>query len=151
MPRRWFIEVDQSGRMEMSGDTVVAVANGFSVTVRITPDVKDIVRETLRRRGVRPRLIMIRMFVAAITLALQDHLAEIGGIVIDEEYIGYEAELKSLLLDRLRKLGCQREATDVTISRVGKKSPAHFAAICVTRRQAKADITPTPEALLELC
>jgi hypothetical protein len=85
MPRRWFIEVDQSGRMEMSGDTVVAVANGFSVTVRITPDVKEVVGETLRRRGVRPRLIMIRMFVAAITSAPQDHLAEIGGIVIDEE------------------------------------------------------------------
>ena len=116
MPKQWHIEIDQSGRMEMSGDTIVAAANGFAVTVRITPEVKEFVRRSLERRGVKPRLVMIRMFVGAIVLALQDHLREVGAVTIDEEYIGYEAEMKSLLLDRLRSFGADLDANDITIS-----------------------------------
>jgi hypothetical protein len=151
MPKQWHIEIDQSGRMEMSGDTVVAAANGFAITVRITPEVKESVRRSLERRGVKPRLVMIRMFVGAIVLALQDHLRESGALTIDEEYIGYEAETKSLLLDRLRSFGADLDANDITISRIGKKSPAHVAGIRVMRRQVKANKTPTPDELLKFC
>ena len=96
------IEVDQSGRMEMSGDTTVAISNGFTVTVRITAKVKPRVREALRAQGVKPKLITIRMFVGAILLGIQDHLVETDSLTIDEEYTGYEAVIKSLLLDRIR-------------------------------------------------
>ena len=92
MGRTNHVEVDQSGRMEMSGETIVAVANGFAVTVRITAEVKGVVREALRHRGVKARMIMIRMFVGAIVLAVQDHLSEFDMLTIDEEYIGYETE-----------------------------------------------------------
>lgn len=151
MPRQWHIEIDQSGRMEMSGDTVVAAANGFAVTVRITPEVKESVRGSLERRGVKPRLVMIRMFVGAIVLALQDHLRQVGAVTIDEEYIGYEAETKSLLLDRLRSFGANLDANDITIARIGKKSPAHVAGIRVMRRQASANKTPTADEFLKYC
>jgi len=96
-------------------------------------------------------MIMIRMFVGAILLAIQDHLAEVWSLTIDEEYIGYEAVIKSLLLDRIRALGFEFAGDDIRIARIGKKSPAHRAAIRVTRRQAGADKTPTTEELLEVC
>jgi hypothetical protein len=145
------VEVDQSGRMEMSGDTTVAASDGFTVTVRVTAQVKQEVREALRDRGVKPKLFMIRVFVGAILLAIQDHLTEVGILTIDEEYTGYEAAIKSLLLDRIRALGFEFAGDDIRIARIGKKSPAHRAAIRVTRQQAKADKTPTVKELLEVC
>jgi len=137
--------------MEMSGETTVAASDSFAATVRITARVKQEVREALRDQGVKPKMIMIRMFVGAILLAIQDHLSEVGALTIDEEYIGYEAVIRSLLLDRVRDLGFSFVADDICIARIGKKSPAHRAAIRVTRRQAIADKTPTAKELLEVC
>jgi len=145
------VEVDQSGRMEMSGDTIVAVSNDFTVTVKVTARVKRRVREALLKRGVKPRMVMIRMFVGAILLAIRDHLEEISTLTVDEEYIGYEAIIKSLLLDRLRSLGFKFVKDDIVVARIGRKSPAHRAAIRVTRRQVKADKIPSAEELLEVC
>ncbi|MFQ5858080.1 MAG: hypothetical protein ACE5LU_20945, partial [Anaerolineae bacterium] len=64
---------------------------------------------------------------------------------------GYEAIIKSLLLDRIRALGFEFTTDDIHIVRIGKDSPAHRAAIRVTRQQARADKTPTVEELLEVC
>ncbi|MCB0232375.1 MAG: hypothetical protein KDI07_17250 [Anaerolineae bacterium] len=145
------IEVDQSGRIEMAGDTVIAAADGFVVTVRVRAEVKMTVRDALKQRGVKTRMIMIRMFVGGIVMALQDNLRTIDSLTIDEEYIGYEAEIKSLLIDRLRSLDLQLDPHLITVARVGKKSPAHHAAIRVTRKQVQADLTPTATELLEMC
>ena len=145
------VEVDQSGRMEMSGETTIAVSNDLTVTVRVTARVKRKVREALLERGVKPKMVMIRMFVGAILLAVRDHLGEIYMLTIDEEYTGYEAVIKSLLLDRVRSLGSEFTRDDIIITRIGKNSPAHRAAIRVTRRQVTADKMPPAEELLEVC
>jgi hypothetical protein len=96
-------------------------------------------------------MVMIRMFVGTILLAVHDHLGEISTLMIDEEYTGYEAVIKSLLLDRVQSLGSEFTRDDIIITRIGKNSPAHWAAIRVTRRQVTADITPSAEELLEVC
>jgi hypothetical protein len=137
--------------MEMSGATTIAVSNGFTVTVRVTARVKQEVRQALLEQGIKPRMVMIRMFVGAVLLAIRDHLEQIDLLTIDEEYTGYEATIKSLLLDRIRAMGHEFIRESIMISRVGKKSPAHRAAIRVTRRQAKADKTPSAEELLGVC
>lgn len=145
------LEVDQSGRVEMSGTTVVALSNDAAITVRITASVKQQVQQELRRRGVKSRLVMVRLFVSAILLALASYPEQITALLIDEEYLGYEAEIKSLLIDRAQQLGMALTRDDIHIARVGKKSPAHKAAIQVTRRQAKTTHTPTAEELLAFC
>jgi hypothetical protein len=109
--------------------------------VRVTARVKQEVRQALLERGAKSRMVMIRMFVGAILPAIRDHLEEIDLLKIDEEYTGYEATIKSLLLDRIRALGFEFPRGSIVIPRVGKKSPAHRAAIRVTRCQAKADKT----------
>jgi hypothetical protein len=145
------IEVDQSGRIEMSGETTVAASNDFTVTVRVTARVKQEVREALLERGVKPRMLMIRMFVGTILLAIHDHLRDIHLLTIDEEYTGYEAAIKSLLLDRIRALGVEFRKESIVIAWIGKGSPAHRAAIKVTRRQAIADKAPSVKEFLEVC
>jgi hypothetical protein len=137
--------------MEMSGDTVVAISNGFTVTIKITARVKLQVRRTLEERGVKSNLVMIRMFLGAIVLAMRDHLAEFTDVTIDEEYTGDEAIIKSLLLDRMRSLGGTLTPHNTRIARIGKQSPAHRAAIQVLRCQAIADQSPTARELLEVC
>jgi len=92
------VDVDQSGRMALSGETAVAVSNGFTVAVRVTARVKQEVRQALLARGIKPRMVMIRTFVGAVLLAIRDHLTQIDLLTIDEEYTGYEAIIKSLLL-----------------------------------------------------
>jgi hypothetical protein len=137
--------------MEMSGETTVAASDDLTVTVRVTATVKRKVREELLKQGVKPNMLMIRMFVGSILLAIRDHLGEISILTLDGEYTGYEAVLKSLLLDRIRSLGFELTKDDIVIARIGKNSPAHRAAIRVTRRQVKADKTPSAEELLEVC
>jgi hypothetical protein len=137
--------------MEMSGETTIAVSDHFTVTLRVSASVKQAVRQALLARGVKPNMVMIRMFVGAILLALDKHLTQVSRLIIDEEYTGYEAVLKSLLTDRARTSGVRLARENIVISRIGKNSPAHHAAIRVTRRQARADLTPTVEELLGFC
>ena len=142
------VEVDQSVRMEMSGDTVVAASDDFATTVMITARVKQQVKESLLRRGVKPNMVMIRMFVGAILLAIHEHLAEIGSLTIDDEYDGYQVVIRSLLLDRIRALESAFTKDRIVIVHIGRKSRAHRAAIRVTRGQVKADKTLTAAELL---
>ena len=72
----------------MSGDTVVAISNGFTVTIKITAKVKLQVRRTLEGRGVKSNLVMIRMFVGAIVLAMRGHLAEVTVLHIPNRETG---------------------------------------------------------------
>jgi hypothetical protein len=51
----------------------------------------------------------------------------------------------------MHSLGGTLTPHNTRIVRIGKQSPAHRAAIQVTRRQAKADQTPTARELLEVC
>jgi len=135
----------------MSGETVVAASNDFTITVKVLPQVKQAVRAALLARGTKLRMVMIRMFVSAVMLAIKDHAAAVSCLIIDEEYSGYEAVIKALLLDRIRALGVEFPKENIAISRVGKQSPAHRAAIMVTRREVKADMQPTVEELLKFC
>lgn len=135
----------------MPGDTVVAASNSFTATIKISAKVKLQVRRTLEERRVKPNLVMIRMFVGAIVLATRDYLADITDLAIDEEYTGYETIIKSLLLDRMQRLGGTLTSHHIRIARIGKHSPAHRVAIRVTRHQAQADQSPTAGDLLAVC
>jgi hypothetical protein len=117
------VEVDQSGRIEMSGETTIAVSNGFTVTVRVIARVKQEVRQALLEQGIKPRMVMIRMFVGAILLAIRDHLKQIDLLTIDEEYTGYEATIKSLLLDRIRALGYEFHRVQLLLSPTASPIP----------------------------
>lgn len=127
----------------MSGDTTVAVSDGFTCTVKLTAKVKQELWDVLRARGVKPNLISICIFVGVIVLAIEDHREVVSGVMIDEEYSGYDEVIKSLLADRMRALGAALSRKEIWVDRIGKKSPAHRAAIRVTREQASADKSPT--------
>jgi hypothetical protein len=61
------------------------------------------------------------------------------------------ARVRKRGLDRIRALGFDFAKEDVVIARVGKQSPAHRAAIRVTRRQVRADRAPSAQELVKFC
>lgn len=77
----------------------------------------------------------------ALFLLLSERLDALGGITIDTEYPGHEAEIKSLLLHLLRQNGRRVEADAIVFAQIGKASPAHDLAIGVTRGQYRAHRT----------
>ena len=64
------------------GMRTTGATDGGSTTVRVTARVKKEVRERLRQRGVKPRVVMIRIFVGAILLAVENHLAEVESLTL---------------------------------------------------------------------
>jgi hypothetical protein len=146
------VEVDQSGRIEEFGrDTVVAVSNGFTYTIRLTAAVKGELRGVLAERGVRKKLIPLRIFVATIILAILEYKDSLTFLMIDQEYTGYDNELRTLVVDRMRAIGTRFERDSVWVTAIGKKSPAHRAAIKVMRKQANPNRTAKFDDLLRYC
>lgn len=67
-------------------------------------------------------------------MLLEDHLDILNQVAIDTEYIGHEAQIKSLLLRQIWRKQPSFEADQVVFRRVGKKSPAHIKAERVRRK-----------------
>ena len=92
------VEVDQSGRIEvLTTDTALGFSNDLQAAVLISAAVKRNCSKQLRARGIRPKMISIRMFAAGLYLLLEKHLNQIEDMTIDREFPGWEAEIKGLL------------------------------------------------------
>ena len=81
------IEIDQSGRIEvLTVDTALGFSNKHQSAVLIPAVVKKQVSGRLFDRGVRPKLVSIRMFAAGLCLLLEEYLPIIGILTIDREF-----------------------------------------------------------------
>lgn len=95
------IEVDQSIKIERPGDTVLAFANGISHAIIIPSQVKTEAFRALWKRGKSRKIARIMLFSACIYLLVKDSLPDIQRIIIDEEYTGQEANIRSFLWGRV--------------------------------------------------
>lgn len=146
------IEVDQSGRMEvLTEDTALGFSNGYRASILIPASVKRETSRALRDKGVRPKMISIRMFAAGVFLLLKDYLDRIGTMTIDTEYPGWEPEIKGLLLAHIRRQASGFANEDVVFDQIGKGSPAHDIAWRTYRGKRAADRQVTAEELLKYC
>ena len=134
------IEVDQSGHIEATKDnTALAFSNGKTYSILIpTRTARACVRELHRKRIKAPNL-QTRLFSAALFFLLKDHVNEHISIVIDVEYMGLDRDIRKQLLELLRQDGIFADASQITFTHIGKKSPAHDLAIATYRGKTKAD------------
>lgn len=119
------VEVDQSIKIEQSGATVLAFANGVSHAIVIPGRTKVAAYKLLLLKGKTPAVAYLLVFAACLYLLLKDHLDQLHRVVIDQEYVGQETNLKSFLLEYLKREGYGFEADQITFALVGKHSPAH--------------------------
>jgi len=145
---RLHLKVDQSSKIETSHDTILAYSNSRQYTMRLSSRVKREALARLRKRGRSKPRAVIYLFAAGLFLLLRDVLEQVSQVTIDLEYIGHEADIKSMLMRFARMNGLQFEADAITFAAIGKGSAAHELAISVFRGHRKADRAVTAAELL---
>ena len=118
------IEVDQSNKIEDSGSTVIAFANGIGDAVLTPSSVKGQAIHWLRRNHTLQAPAHVLDFAAAVFLLLEPHLDQLDKVVIDVEYTGYNRRIKDFLLTRIWRNHPGFEAWRIEFGQVGK-GPAH--------------------------
>lgn len=146
------VDVDMSGRVEETNrPTALAMANGLKFSIRISAADKREVIDTLSRQ--RPYLartrIHILVFTALLYLLVKGHIEKLRLVIVDPEYPGHEAAIKSQTLTFLRRQGIKVFKDQITFQRVTKKSPAHKLAYQVFKGVAATDRVITAEELLK--
>jgi len=145
------IEVDQSGKVEvLTVDTALAFSDGIAASILVPATVKREVYQRLKARGVKRKIIIVRMFAAGLFLLLVDHLESIETMVIDVEYEGWDAEIRGVLLAHIREVSPCVHKDQIVFGYVGKKSRAHKAALAVFRKTREPRKRMTARELLNL-
>jgi hypothetical protein len=146
------IEIDQSGRIEvLTVDTAFGFSNRRQSAILVPVAVKRQVSGQLHARGVRPKLVSVRMFAASLFLLLEDHLAEIDLLTIDREFPGWEPVIKGFLLDHIRSRYGWFPTEAIAFGEIGKASRAHLVAWRTYRGERPAEKVITSSQLLKRC
>ena len=144
------LEVDQSGRIEESGPTAIAVSNGKHRTTLLSARVKREVFGRLRRMGNSSKRACVRTFAAGVFLTILPVCDSNTRIAIDLEYPGYEATIKSMLLRWGQKAGVSVPPESISFRQIGRSSPAHHRAYHVFRKTQEPDRVLSVADLMDL-
>ncbi len=131
-------QVDQSGRLEDARMTVWAIADGESRSLAMSAPVKRRAFAILKRRHITGARALVRVYTAALFLLLRDIISAPGiDIELDREYPGYDADIKAMLLQKLRRAGINVSGEAIGVTNVGKGAQAHDVAwkVFVGRRK----------------
>lgn len=118
------VEVDQSNKVEQSGPTVIAFANGLEHAVVIPSKTKAAAFRALRDRGKTKSESILIIFAAGLYFLLENHLAQLWQVTIDIEYTRHSANIKASLLRFIRRKDPSFPSQKIVFRRVGKGSPA---------------------------
>lgn len=132
------VQVDQSIKIEQPGNTVLAFSNGISFAVVVSPEVKHAAIRILRARGKSRDVARVLVFAAGVYLLLADFLDNLDLVVVDTEYVGYDAVIKAFLLHHIWQEHPTFDGQSIIFAQVGKTAPAHAKANAVRRRQDKS-------------
>ena len=144
------ILIDLSGRIEQTNMcTVVAYSNGHSKSIYISAKSKRKLQDLFKKVN-KPRMFVIRTYVALLFLLVKDDVGSITSLSIDKEYEGHEELVRGQLINLIRKDGRFFEKQKIQFCLVGKKSNCHKVAINTFRGDASPDITVTYEDIVRL-
>jgi hypothetical protein len=146
------VEIDQSGRIEvLTVDTALALSNAIQSAVLIPSAVKREVWNELRARGVKGKMISLRMFAAGLYLLLENYLEKVQAITIDIEFPGRYSEIKGLLLNLIYRRAPHFRGEQISFRQIGRGSPAHHIAWLTYRGEREAERKVTTGELLRFC
>ena len=98
------IEVDQSGKIEQTNtDTIVALSNDISYTVRLHRKDKRVLKSYFRATHVQGRS-RYRVFAAVVAILLAQ-VKPSTGILLDNEYKGHEHFIRQHIMQYVQLLG----------------------------------------------
>jgi len=144
----YVVEVDQSIKVEDPGDTFLAFSDGISYVIKIPFSVKRKGIQALRNQGKPKKRAKLLLFAACVFLLLEDHLEQLQRVTVDNEYDGRQADIKSFLMEYIRRKEPTFDSESIEVKAVGKRSPADHLAGAVRRGKREADRVITAGELL---
>ena len=143
------VEVDQSIKFENTKrDTVLAFSNAITFTLLIPASVKRDCVTLLRKKITSGSTLYTQLFATCLFLLLRNYMNQLGMVIIDGEYTGKEAQIKQHLLHLFRNRGYKVDSQQITFGSIGKKSPAHEAAIETLRGNLNPNLIVRLEDML---
>ena len=115
------IEVDQSGKIENSCDTVIAFSNKEQFTVLLPQKLKNKLLKSITPK----RQAIYKIFARAVYCCIKDYLDIDKQIIMDDEYRKHGNDIKSYLLNDIRKEKQLFNKHLIIIRPIGEKSKAH--------------------------
>lgn len=146
----YVVEIDQSIKIEQSGDTVLAFSNSISHAIVIPSKVKREGFRALKEKGKSKERAQLLLFAAGVFLLLEDYLDQLERVEIDVEYTEKDADIKSFLLRLIWARSPTFEPERIIFRRVGKGSPADKKARAVREGRDKDYRQITAKELLSL-
>jgi len=146
----YVVEVDQSIKVEDPGDTFLAFSDSISYAIQIPFSVKQKGLQALRNQGKPKKRAKLLLFAACVFLLLEGHLEQLQRVTVDNEYDGRQADIKSFLVEYIKKKDPTFEAERIEIRAIGKRSPADHLAGAVRRGKREADRVITARELLSV-
>lgn len=143
-------QIDQSQKIEQTEkDTVLACSwkEDHNYTLLLKRQDKRLLQAIFRKTN-RPKLFPYLTLSALIALVIKAVKPE-SSVTIDNEYMGYETLILEQTKRHLESLKL-KPIPHLTISHIGKLSPAHTAATNITVRHRKPSVTTNPEEILRL-
>ncbi len=137
-------EVDQSIRVEeLTRDTFVALANSENnFVVRLSSKDKRRLCEYFRQIG-QPKRFAPKVFSAIIILAVRNFKNNVGELLVDIEYPGYELLITDIIKGQFPNIL-------IYFGVIGKKSPAHYAAYGTYLSKRKLDLVVGYKEILRI-
>jgi len=118
------IEVDQSGRTDQTNKTtVLALSNKTSYAIVISSIEKRKLVAHFKKKNPEwsKSRICYQIFIELLFRLLEKHIHNTSLIILDEEYPGYQGDIKNRLLNRF---GNDLDI-DLVVRNIGKGSAAH--------------------------
>jgi hypothetical protein len=149
----WF--VDQSGKWEESGSTVIGISDTYTYSVLIKSNVKRhvwrYICNSMQERNRSNRAKRMRLFVYTLFLSLRGYLREGDKLVVDIEYAGHESNIRDFLVHlfkRFTKISIGQ--SNIQFALLGKDAMCHAVAIQTFRGYEKAEKELLMEDYVEL-
>lgn len=144
------VEVDQSNKVEDSGDTFLAFSDGISWAIQVPFSVKQAGLQALRSKGKPKARATLMVFAACVFLLLENHLGQMDRVIVDNEYDGQGDDIKAFLLRHIWKRESRFEPWRIEVASIGKGSSAHNRAWSARKGKGAINRTITTQELLEL-
>ena len=143
-------QIDQSGKIEQTNKvTIIAFSNGKSGSVKLNARDKRYIQDIYRQAG-KSKSFTLQVFSALLYLLFEKFRLEKTMVLIDKEYPGHEALIRSYLVQLAAKRGKIKLAPEeLRFSLVGKGSNAHGVASKAFKTN-KADYSVKKEEVLAL-
>jgi hypothetical protein len=143
-------QIDQSGKIEQTNKiTVIAFSNSKHGSVKLAARNKRYLQDIYRQAG-KPKSYILQVFSALLYLLFEKHKLEKTMVIIDKEYMGHEALIKSYLIqlaDKRNKIKLSPE--NIGFGFVGKGSNVHGVASKAFKLN-RADFSVSKEDILSL-